>query len=140
MIKLDNLNRQHDTIINEILLLEAEIGKGSSAIDTAAAALHISKLAGQLKIHLLEEDKILYPDLLKCNDKEIQDMANQYIKEMGDLAGDYTEFKTKFNTSNKINNNIELFITEGKQVIEALKTRITKEDKGLYHLIKEKNL
>lgn len=67
-------------------------------------------------------------------------MANQYIQEMGHLASKYTEFKTKYNTSNKINKNIELFITEGKKVVEALKMRITKEDKGLYHLIKEKNL
>ena len=114
MIKLDNLNRQHDNIKNEIVFLEAEIGKDSHSIDTNVVALHISKLAGQLKIHLLEEDRFLYPDLLKCNDKKIQNMTKQYIQEMGDLANEYNEFKSKYNVASKINNNMD-FSPKGKR-------------------------
>lgn len=140
MIKLDNLNRQHDTIKDEIAFLESELGKVASSIDANEVALHINKLAGQLKIHLLEEDKFLYPELLKGDDKEIQEMTNLYIREMGDLASEYDKFKAKYNTASKIKGNIELFITEAKEVVKVLKARITKEDKELYYLIKVRNL
>lgn len=59
---------------------------------------------------------------------------------MGDLANKYSEFKLKYNMASKINNNIEIFIQERKEMIQILKARITKEERELYHLIEVGNL
>ncbi|QHQ63095.1 hemerythrin domain-containing protein [Anaerocolumna sedimenticola] len=141
MINLTNLNRQHELIKAEIGFIESAIKKGSStSINTAEAALHISKLAGLLKIHLIEEDKFLYPDLLDSKDEEIQLIASQYIREMGDLANTYSEYKSSYNVGSKITAKLDIFVQDTKNMMEALKKRIKKEDDELYHLIKIKNM
>lgn len=140
MIKLDNLNRQHDNIKEEINFILNEVEKGSANMDTAEAALHISRLAGLLKIHLLEEDRFLYPSLLNNPDNEIREMTNNYIAEMGNLAEEYTEFKNSYNTSNKIKNNMDNFLTDANRMLKALMNRMLKEDNGLYRIIAERQL
>lgn len=140
MIKLENMNRQHDIISTEVNLIEEEIQKDIDLINPAEVALHINRLAGLLKVHLIEEDKFLYPILLKSDDKEIQTMTKQYINEMGDLASAYTEYKNKYNVRNKISKDVDLFIRDTAEIVEALKKRIVKENNELYHLIVERNL
>jgi len=140
MINLVNLNKQHTRIKEEVNLLESEIKKGIAGMNTSEAALHINYLAGQLNVHLLEEDEFLYPNLLKSADEEIKKMAGEYLKEMGDLISKYTDFKSSYNIGNKINNNKEKFLEDVQIILKALKDRISKEDKELYYLIQSKNL
>lgn len=140
MINLGNLNRQHDSIKSEINIIESELQKGSTGINLSEIALHISKLAGLLKIHLLEEDQFLYPNLLHSPDEEIKNMVNQYIQEMGHLAEEYTGFKNKYNVANKIKGQETVFVNEAKHMIKVLKERIEREDNGLYHIIRERKL
>ncbi len=140
MINIINLNRQHDTIKTEIALIEAELKKGKEALNPSEAALHISRLAGQLRIHLLEEDKFMYPSLLNASDEEIRKLADLYIQEMGHLAEEYINFKNNFNVASKISSNLDTFMTEANRIITALKERMLKEDKELYHMITVKKL
>lgn len=140
MINLVNLNRQHASIKAEISMIEGELQKGNTDINLSETALHISKLAGLLRIHLLEEDQFLYPNLLQSPEDDIRSMAKQYIQEMGDLAQEYTAFKMKYNVGSKIRGQEETFMKEARLVIKALKERMEREDKGLYQIIKEKNL
>lgn len=140
MINLSNLNRQHESISVEVELILTEAKKDIEAINTRETSLHISKLAGHLKMHLMEEDKYLYPDLLKCADKEMQLMANQYINEMGDLANKFTEYKNNYNIGSKIAAKLDSFTSDTKIIMEALQKRMAKENKELYILIKERNL
>lgn len=107
-------------------------------MDAAETALRISRLAGKLKIHMLEEDKFLYPELLNHPDYEVKMMANQYISEMGSLAEEYARFKTKYNTPGKILADPDTFISEAKTILRALKNRISKEDNELYAFIEKK--
>ncbi len=140
MINLDNLNRQHVEIMNEVNYLETEITKGKTLINVKDTAFHISKLAGLLKIHLIEEDRFLYPGLLQCSDVEMKELARQYIDEMGNLADDYTGFKNAFNISSRITSDMEQFINNSLVIVKALKERIMKEDSELYYLVKAKKL
>lgn len=140
MINLDNLDRQHKNIAEEINFIELQLEKSSSEINTVEVASHINKLAGQLKIHLLDEDKFLYPELLKSQDGETEELAKKYMEEMGGLSQEYTNFKNSYNTSSKINEKRETFIQDGKAIIKALKKRMDKEDTGLYNLIRKKGL
>jgi succinate dehydrogenase flavin-adding protein (antitoxin of CptAB toxin-antitoxin module) len=140
MINLANLKRQHLAINTELDYILTPLKKEKSSMDVYEITLHINKLAGLLKMHLMDEDKFLYPNLLNCDDQGILEMTNQYINEMGSLAADYTQFKNKYNTSTKVNTNIDMFIIETNAVIDALKDRMEKEDTQLYRLIVEKNI
>lgn len=140
MIKIDNFDRQHNTIKDEINAIENELQKDDLSSNASEIALHISKLAGHLKIHLMEEDKFLYPNLLSSSDKEIQMKANQYIHEMGNLANEYTNFKNNYNVGRKITESANAFLKDAKIIINLLKKRIEKEDNELYTLIKVRNL
>ena len=140
MINLTNLDRQHDSIMAELVLLEEELKKGSRALDTAKAALHISKLAGLLKIHLLEEDRFLYPDLFNSSDEEIRTLAQSYDKEMGSLAEEYSEFKSSYNDGAKLKGKEDIFLADARKMIDVLKKRISKENTELYRFIKVKHL
>jgi hemerythrin-like domain-containing protein len=138
-MKLENLTRQHNTIITEIILIMGEIEKGS-AMNVTEVVLHINKLSGHLNMHLLNEDKFLYPKLLNSSDLAIKNLAIQYNNEMGDLANIYTKYKNDYNTSSKINERMDSFISDTKSVMQALTKRIEKENNGLYKLIEEKHI
>jgi hypothetical protein len=126
--------------MEEISLVACEINKGAAKINVSDAALYINRLAGKLKIHMLEEDKYLYPELLTCSDPEIRMITTKYISEMGDLAEQYIQFKNKYNVGSKIAANMEVFLGDTRKILDALTGRMKKEDKGLYQLIKDKNL
>jgi len=138
MRNFDVMRRQHLSISEDLSYLITQTEKGEKELDAAETALRISRLAGKLKIHMLEEDKFLYPELLNYPDYEVKMKANQYISEMGSLAEEYARFKTKYNTPGKILADPDTFISEAKTILRALKNRISKEDNELYAFIEKK--
>jgi hypothetical protein len=135
MINLDILIKQHRTVSAEITAILTEAEKEEASLDTAAAAYHISILAGQLRMHLLQEDKFLYPDLLESKDFKLQELAKSYITEMGNLAELYTKYKNNYNTGKKINDNIKTFRKDTLLIMKVLQNRIEKENDELYCMI-----
>lgn len=135
MINLDILINQHRTVSAEITAILAEAEKDEASLDAAAAAYHISILAGQLRMHLLQEDKFLYPDLLESKDSKLQELANSYIAEMGNLAELYTKYKNSYNTVTKITDNRKTFRKDTLLIMKVLQKRIEKENNELYCLI-----
>ncbi|BCJ95153.1 cation-binding protein [Anaerocolumna cellulosilytica] len=139
MINLENMNRQHNTIREEINFILKEAEKGAN-MDIQEIALHINKLAGQLKIHLLEEDRFLYPALFNGTDDEIKKISHLYMQEMGSIDEDYKAFKIKYNIGSKISKDISTFLQEAKEMMKTLTARMDKEDRELYRLIQERKL
>lgn len=139
MERLENFLRQHKDIMEEVKYLEDILNRDDYENRLGDLAIHISLLAGKLKVHLSSEDKFLYPDLLKSESNELKKMANEYMSEMGHISDAYTNYKNKFNTKSKIEGNINLFIEQSKDIIKALKNRISKEERGLYKLIADES-
>lgn len=140
MIRLVNLKRQHITILEEINFIDTEIRKERSLISIQDLALHINTLAGKIKIHMMEEDNYLYPDLLQNQDTQIVDMTKRYIGEMGNLAAEYIIFKNSYNVANKIKGNIDTFLKDTENMMEILKKRMDKEDNELYKIVEDQKL
>lgn len=140
MINFEKMNKQHSVIMDEISFIEGEISKGPAGINVSETALHISKLAGLLKMHLLEEDKFLYPNLLNSSDAELQALTKEYIREIGNIADQYTSFKNNYNVASKINKDVNKFLEDTKVMMKEIKNRISKEDRELYFLAKQKGI
>ena len=124
---------QHGNIKEEINALR-ELVKKNPIKEAAAMALHINKLAGKIKIHLLSEDKYLYPALQNDTDPNARKLAQKYQDEMGTLAAQYTDFKEKYNTQNKIHNNQQDFVSDLLFVLNLIEKRMVKEESELYRL------
>ena len=96
----------------------------------------LAQLSGILKIHLASEDKYVYPVLIKHQDSKIRRVAEDFSKEMGELAKVFDAYKVKYFGANKIAENAETFLVETKEVFSVLSVRIKKEDISLYPLLK----
>jgi hemerythrin len=128
-----NLTRQHDELYK--LLHEMKSLGSNIEVNIDKIALNINLLAGKIGIHLQSEDKYLYSVLLNSRNLEVRKIAQYFIAEMGDIAKQFTEFKTKFNIKNKILNNLDEFKIEYPKIINAILNRLNKEDKKLYVLL-----
>lgn len=136
-MNIDNLMREHKGIFEEIEYITNLINKSDLESNLLDITSHINKLAGKLKIHLGSEDKFLYPSLLNGTDDKLKNLANSYINEMGDISDVFTDYKNSFNTKSKIlSEGIDKFVLETKKMLKSIESRITKEENGLYKMIK----
>ncbi|WP_206154896.1 hemerythrin domain-containing protein [Clostridium muellerianum] len=136
-MNINNFVRQHEAIHESIKDIESLIARNNIENDSFEIAKNINVLTGILKVHLQSEDKFLYPQLLKSNDIKLKNTAEEYIDEMGDISIEFEKYKIKFNTKNKINEDVENFKRCTAEIIKVLKNRLDKEDKYLYPLIKQ---
>lgn len=133
MSRLNTLKRQHREIIDLIQSLRDEIAKDKNKDwDYRLLAKKINNLSGYLKIHLVNEDKHLYPRLLESGNKALEEKTRRYIDEMGSLNSTFNEFKGKFNIASKIKNFGEDFESETLLILKKIEERIKHEDKDLY--------
>lgn len=128
MSQIDLMKRQH----TEISLILNKLKEVMSGEDNNLIAKCINELAGKLTMHLKYEDDYLYPQLLKSDNSIIKNTTNKFMKEMGDLASVFVEFKNKYNTKSKIDADVNGFKKSCKEVIKALEKRLHKEDTELY--------
>lgn len=135
-MKIDNLERQHLEINKLFQKISSTINLRNIEDSLDELVWDINTLAGKLNIHMRTEDKLLYPELMNSDDKNLRNISKEYSEEMGNIHSIFIEFKNQFNTKNKIINDKNKFLIESKKVISLLENRIEKEDKTLYPKIK----
>lgn len=135
-MKVTNYLEQHSSIAEEMAMIKKLVHSSNLEQSAGEIALHISMLAGKIKVHLSMEDKYLYPKLLESNIPEIQMLAERYQKEMGSLADSFVKYKEKYNTTPKILGNEKELLQETEEIFKAIELRVEKEEKELYNLIK----
>jgi len=91
------------------------------------------KLARALIAHLAVEDGYLYPDMLSAADMEARRIAVAFQREMGDLAGRFTDYMARW-TDERIAKEWLAFREETQAMMGALAARITCENERLYPL------
>ena len=126
---------QHKSIGSEIEKIKEIIKINDFEEHADEIAHHINTLAGKLKIHLLNEDRYLYPNLKESKDNNVANLAQEYQDEMGDFALEFTNFKDKYNTKSKLLINKLDFRSEIDFIIRKIENRIKKEENGIYKLI-----
>lgn len=102
--------------------------------NAAQIARGISRLAGTLKIHLANEDRYLYPTMLKSDEATLKSKVNEYQKEMGGLSQEFMTFKDKYNTTSKLMTNLSSAKKDITSIFKKIEERIQKEDHELYPL------
>lgn len=132
---LNNYLEQHKTVEAEIAIIKSLMNTDDILQNIEEIALHVSTLAGKIKIHLSMEDKYLYPNLQKSDDEQVKKLAEEYQKEMGDLSEKFAAYKDKYNTRPKILQNLSTLKQETTNILLAIEKRIQREEKELYKFI-----
>ena len=134
-MNLNNYLEQHRGIEAEITTIRTLINKNDVQQNAGDIALHISTLAGKMKIHLSIEDKYLYPGLQVSEDERVKKLATDYQKEMGDLAETFVAYKDIYNTKQKIVQNLSTVKHDTTKILLAIEKRIEREENELYKFI-----
>jgi len=87
-----------------------------------------------LSLHLQSEDESLYPQLLAHKDPEIRSISAAIQTELLATAQAYDAYRNKYSTKESMQSNPTDFVDDTKQIVEALLTRINKEEAELYSL------
>lgn len=130
-----NFKRQHIEVMNLANYISDNIKNSTVNQNLNEIVKNINTISGKLKIHLLIEDKYLYPYLLTSEDATLNTFGKKYSEEMKGVTKAYEDYKSKYNTVNIIKQNIERFNEDTKQIFEILSNRIDREENELYPLL-----
>jgi hypothetical protein len=125
---------QHGEILNVAKSIAQLLDADSLRKDATEIRHLLSVLHGKLSVHLVMEDKSLYPRLLRHHDGEIRSLTQRYMDEMGSLAGAFKAYVGRWPTPSAIQADPEAFIAETGGVFEALGKRVQQENGELYVL------
>lgn len=88
----------------------------------------------KLFAHLMAEDWMLYPEMLRSPDAAITGKARAFMDEMGGLVDAYKAWSNAW-PAGAVANNWPGFAAATKDLLEALKLRIARENRELYPLM-----
>lgn len=100
--------------------------------EAAEARRALSTLSGKLRLHLANEDTLLYPAAAAHSNDAVRQLATRYQREMGPLAQAFKDYSNKWLLPKDIATQAPQFIAESKQVLKALNERIRKENTEFY--------
>lgn len=132
---VSNLKRQHKEVIEMVDAVLENIKRNTVEENISDVVRSINTISGKLKIHLLNEDKHLYPKISKSSDPSLNAFGRKYSQEMDGFTKAYEEYKFKYNTSNKIKSDVSKFEKDSKDIFKVLMNRIDREEKELYPLL-----
>ncbi len=136
-MNIDNNRRQH----KELRLLIAAIGDLLETQQWEVRASELSSkvdtLAGRIKIHLVAEERFVYPRLAESDQEDIRGMASSFQAEMGVLGGEIAAYREQYDTAGKILEDPQRFARETLRMIGVLSHRLDQEDDLLYPLAQQ---
>lgn len=139
MNNIDNLKRQHVDLLDLQKRINNQLSIDTIKVDLNEIIVLISSFVGKLKIHLISEDKNLYPNLLKSKDNNILTLAKEFIAEMGELSHEVELYQMKWHKISDVNEKPLLFIEDTRRVISNVCNRIAKEEFLLFPKVEIKS-
>lgn len=137
MSETQHFREQHEEMLQIASKILAQLSIDKLTKDAGEVRSLLSTLLGKLSVHLVMEDKSLYPHLLEHPDEQIKSVTAEFIDEMGNIGKLVTEYKNKWPSKSAIEKNPAGFIEETRVILNALANRIKKENNELYKLVDE---
>jgi len=133
MAVTDRFRKQHTEILAVVGSLESCLRRADKAERATAARMALNTLSGKLSIHLAMEDSSLYPRLASHQMAELRALAHSFCGEMAGLKEVFAAYNRKW-VERAIAGDFKGFATQSEPIIEALRTRIARENDVLYAL------
>lgn len=128
--KTDKFRKDHESLLKMIGDLSQFLIIENLAKEPQNAVRAIGKLSGALKMHWANEERTLYPDMLK--NTKAKSVAETFQKEMTPIKMAFDGYYSKWLLVTNIQKDNKGFVNDTKKLIESLKTRFEKEDSELY--------
>lgn len=132
-MNIENFKRDHLIVMEKVSelrrLVQAGIARNADAIASVVVSMNHT-----IKLHLVAEDRVLYPAFGRSNNVSATQIAMRYQTEMGSIAAAYNDFSLKWNIGSKVQADPEGFRSAANHVFKALYERIRRENKHLYPL------
>lgn len=135
MTQKTQIYRQHHADVRTLVAkIESQLDLRRIETDAAPIAQVVRDLFGKFGIHLAMEDANLYPRLSQHADPVLRDAATRFQKEMGGLKDRFDRYRQTWPGPLAISGNPSGFLAETREILDALKHRIAREEGGLYDL------
>lgn len=133
MSSIMQLRTDHVELLDICQLLEGSItgDHPPSSVDLFGVR---KRLTSKLIAHLKAEDWLLYPRLLDSEDSEIASTARRFVDELGGLGAAFNAYVEGWDAF-RIEREWPAYQAETRGIIEALRCRISRENRELYPLI-----
>ena len=128
---ISKFESQHQDAL--VLLDQLESQCNAKELDSFTLSETLVNLAAKLKFHLAMEDKFLYPKAAQSTDDSLKNLSEMMKDEMMEISLVFDRFVNRW-TRITIQRESSQFIKEAHQIILAIRTRIEKEESGLYPL------
>lgn len=137
MAKTTTLRGQHDELVRIVTKISPLLTSNKIQENAKIIRDLLSDLFGKLNVHLVIEDKSLYPGLIKNPDDNVKKVAQKFIEEMGSIGEAVKAYKQEWPTASHIQKNPNDFLEQTKGLFDALANRIERENNELYKLVDE---
>ncbi|MBP2311156.1 hemerythrin domain-containing protein [Azospirillum soli] len=114
--------------------IEGQLDPARIAANPAGVSADVLQLFGKFSVHLTIEDQALYPRLAQDSNAEVRRMATAFQNEMGGLKTRFDAYRKAWPGPMAIAKDPARFVSETREVLTLLKTRIEREDRQLYPL------
>ena len=101
--------------------------------DLTPVLILLERFTQLLQVHLLREDSILYPNMLKGVNPEAASVAAAFQAELGSLDAHVAEFEREW-TVGEIRSRWPAFCQDVSTLLKELRLRIERENEELYPL------
>ncbi len=133
MTDLTKLRDEHSEIVKIVGKLRYLISQPSPPPQLHLFALR-HELSATLIAHLKTEDWILYPELMASADTRVAAIAREFSEKMGGLARAYRDHCQSW-SADAIAADWAGYCSASRGLIDALNSRITRENRDLYPLL-----
>jgi len=135
MRRTDGFRKQHDEMLEVVKEISSHLDINNIEENIVKVRSLFITLVGKLSVHLIMEDKSLYPQLLNHDNEEIKTVAQKFINEMGNISNVLDEYKKEWIQSGNILDRPQDFIDATHELFSALGNRIERENNELYRLV-----
>jgi hemerythrin-like domain-containing protein len=135
MISIEMLRKQHTDILEQVDAIVKSIKENNVDPSKEMVRELLANLSAELELHLLIEDDLLYPVLMKDSKESIRNVAHMFVIELSGVKKAFQKYKAKWANHETIAESLESFISETKALVILLRKRIEKENDELFPLL-----
>ena len=135
MRKTETYRTHHEELRGIVARIEVMLDPASVTNAPDAVAGVVRELFGKFSVHLAIEDNSLYPRAKAHADARLRDTAARFETEMGGLSQRFDAYRKSWPGPLAIGRDPARFVAETREVLDALKARVAREETQLYDLI-----
>lgn len=130
---MTQFHQDHAFLRNALRRL-ADVHAADPASEALDLAIELRVFDAKFRLHLVVEDRFLYPELIKSREREVVRLATEMREEMGLLYEDYKCQLDRCMIQAEILADPQVFISDTRRLLAQLAHRIEREDRELYPL------